>query len=120
MDSPVAADPSTVVDVEALERQTGGDVGLRREIVAMFLEDCPQRMEAMEAALAAGDTNALMASAHALKGSAAYLKAPAVRDGAAEIERLAREGRAADRAAAFEALRAAVAALLPELRKLTL
>ena len=45
------ADPAAVLDVAALERQTGGDAGLRDEIVRMFLEDCPQRV--------AGDAGAL-------------------------------------------------------------
>ena len=107
-----------ILDVGALERQTGGDTSLRAEIVQMFLEDCPQRLDDIGAAIAAGDLPGLSSSSHALKGSAAYLKATTVRECAAELERCAREGRIGDAAPGFERLRTAVEELLPELKKL--
>ena len=111
---------ANVLDVAALERQTGGDAGLRGELVQMFLEDCPQRVEAIGAAIGLADPAALASASHALKGSAAYLKAAAVRDCAADLERCGRDGRLPDAPAAFDRLRAAVDDLLPELRKLIL
>jgi len=114
----MGADPLTVLDVAALERQTGGDTSLRNEIVRMFLEDCPLRVDAIAASIAAADAAALASSSHTLKGSAAYLKAGTVRECAAELERCARDARLADAPAAFERLRAAVGDLLPELQKL--
>jgi len=114
----MAGDPLAILDVAALERQTGGDTSLRNEIVRMFLEDCPLRVEAIEASIASGDVAALASSSHMLKGSAAYLKAGTVRECAAELERCARDVRLADAQAAFDRLRAAVADLLPELQKL--
>jgi len=115
----VTADSTAILDVAALERQTGGDAGLRSEIVRMFLEDCPQRVDAIGGAIAAGDAAALASSSHALKGSAAYLKAAVVRDRAADLERCGRDGHLVDAPAVFDALRTAVADLLPELQKLT-
>src|SRR6516162_1976925 len=79
----------------------------------MFLEDCPLRVDAIGAALASGDTAALVSSAHTLKGSAAYLKASIVRHHAAEIERCAREGRTDDATAEFERLRVAAVNIPP-------
>jgi HPt (histidine-containing phosphotransfer) domain-containing protein len=114
----VSPDPTAILDLAALERQTGGDASLRREIVRMFLEDCPMRVDAIGAALASGDIPMLVSSAHTLKGSAAYLKASIVRDHAAEIERCAREGRTSEATAEFDRLRVAIGQLLPELRKL--
>jgi HPt (histidine-containing phosphotransfer) domain-containing protein len=114
----VSADSTAILDLAALERQTGGDVSLRREIVRMFLEDCPMRVDAIGAAIESGDTASLVSSAHTLKGSAAYLKASIVRSLAAEIEQCAREGRVAELAAAFDRLCAAIGELLPELQKL--
>ena len=113
------ADPLAILDVVALDRQTGGDAGLRCEIVRMFLEDCPQRVTAIGAAIAGGDAAALMASAHTLKGSAAYLKAATVRERAADLERCGREGTLDEAPVAFERLREAVGQLLPELQKLS-
>jgi HPt (histidine-containing phosphotransfer) domain-containing protein len=114
----MAADPLAILDVAALERQTGGDRSLRNELVRMFLEDCPLGVEAIAVSIAAGDAASLASSSHTLKGSAAYLKASTVRDCAAELERCARDARLADAPEAFDRLRAAVDDLLPELQKL--
>jgi len=108
-----------ILDVAALDRQTGGDAGLRAELVRMFLEDCPQRVDAIGAAISVADPAALASASHALKGSAAYLKAATVRECAADLEGCARDGSLADAPAAFDRLRAAVEDLLPELRKLS-
>ncbi len=115
----MAADPLVVLDVEALERQTGGDAELRAEIVRMFLEDCPQRVDAIDAAIVAGDLASLMSASHALKGSAAYLKAMIVRECAAALEHCAREGQLAEAAAGLGRLRVAVDDLIPQLEKLS-
>ena len=114
----MAGDPLAILDVAALERQTGGDTSLRNELVRMFLEDCPLRVEAIAVSIAAGDAAGLASSSHTLKGSASYLKAGTVRECAAELERCARDSRLADAAAAFDRLRVAVGDLLPELQKL--
>jgi HPt (histidine-containing phosphotransfer) domain-containing protein len=106
-----------VFDPAAFERQTGGDADLRAEIIQMFLEDCPMRVEEIRAAVAAGDAAALVSSAHALKGSAAYLSASIVRDRAADLERRGRERNLTDAPALVGHLNAAVAALLAVLHK---
>ena len=103
-------------DRAAFERQTGGDASLRAEIIQMFLEDCPIKVAEIRAAIAGGDAAALVASAHSLKGSAAYLSADIVRARAGDLERAGRD-RALDAAPALlTALEAAVDQLLPELR----
>jgi HPt (histidine-containing phosphotransfer) domain-containing protein len=105
-----------IFDPAAFERQTGGDAELRAEIIRMFLEDCPVRVQEIRAAVDRNDAPALVATAHALKGSAAYLSASIVRACAADLERAGRE-RNLDAARALVAdLDAAVAALIPELR----
>ena len=114
----MASDPTAILDVAALERQTGGDIALRGEVVRMFLEDCPQRVEAIGAAIDNGDAAALASSSHALKGSAGYLRAALVRDCASDLERCGRDERLGDAPAAFDRLREAVGELLPELQKL--
>ncbi len=105
-----------VFDPDAFERQTGGDAELRAEIIQMFLEDCPVRVQEIRAAVDRNDAPALVAAAHALKGSAAYLSASIVRACAADLEAAGRE-RKLDAARALVAdLDAAVAALIPELK----
>ena len=107
-----------VFDLATLDRQTGGDRDLQIEVVRMFLEDCPSRVEAIRAAVADGDAVRLRATAHALKGAAAYLSATFVVDAAAHLERIGREGRMAEAVAALEQLDASVKQLVPRLAAL--
>ena len=104
-----------VFDPGAFERQTGGDAGLRTEIIQMFLEDCPARVQDIRAAVDSGDAAALVSAAHALKGSAAYLSASIVRARAADLERAGRERNLDAARTLLPDLDAAVAQLLPEL-----
>jgi HPt (histidine-containing phosphotransfer) domain-containing protein len=57
-----------VFDRAAFAQQTGGDASLCAEIIQMFLEDCPVRVEEIRAAIDRRDAAALVSSAHALKG----------------------------------------------------
>ncbi len=114
----MSADPQAIFDLAAFDRQTGGDISLRNEITQMFLEDCPQRVAEIRDAVANGDAAALVAVAHSLKGSAAYMCVSIVRGHAGELERMGREGRLGEAPALVDALDAAVAEVLPELRKL--
>ena len=111
-------DPRAIFDAAAFERQTGGDASLRSEIIQMFLEDCPTRVAQIRAAVDAGNAAALVSSAHALKGSAAYLSASIVRARAADLERLGRDSNLTAARAALALLDAAVAQLLPELKNI--
>jgi HPt (histidine-containing phosphotransfer) domain-containing protein len=108
-------DAREIFDLAAFERQTGGNASLLAEIIQMFLEDCPVRVEEIRAAVASGDAAALVSSAHALKGSAAYLSASIVRGRAADLEYLGRDRNLADAPALLAQLDAAVAALIAEL-----
>ena len=112
----MADDRRDIFDPVAFERQTGGDAALRAEIIQMFLEDCPGRVDEIRAAVAAADARALISAAHALKGSAAYLSASTVRARAADLERLGRDGNVAAAPALFAQLETAVAHLLEELK----
>ena len=69
-----------------------GDEALLHELIDVFLEDAPQRLAAVRAALSARDAGALYKAAHALKGSAGNFGAPEVVGHAVKIEALAREG----------------------------
>jgi HPt (histidine-containing phosphotransfer) domain-containing protein len=106
-----------VFDLVAFERQTGGDARLRHEMIQMFLEDCPVRVAAVRAAVERRDAEALVESAHSLKGACAYLSAIAARDEASHLELIGRLGRLDDAEAALARLETAVAVLIPELRR---
>ena len=107
-----------IFDAAAFERQTGGDAALCAEIVQMFLEDCPMRAAEIRAAVEHEDATALVSSAHALKGSAAYLSASLVRGCAGDLESAGRDERFTDARAMLATLDAAVADLLEELKNI--
>lgn len=105
-----------VFDRARFDLQTGGDRDLQREVVRMFLEDCDARVQAIRAAVGDCDAGRLRSTAHALKGAAAYLSAPAVVEGAADLEGMGRDGTLDEAAAALERLEAAATELIAELR----
>ncbi|MDE2507341.1 MAG: response regulator, partial [Planctomycetota bacterium] len=110
-----------VFDRAALEDLTAGDFDLLREIVQLFLDDCPRMLAAIERDVRDGNLADLHQSAHEFKGSVANLAAPAAFDAARRLEEIARSG-VFDRAAAerawsdlardVDALRDALRALL--------
>ncbi len=68
-----------------------GDRELLLELIGVFLEDAPQRIQAVRRALADRDADAVYRAAHALKGSAGNFGAPEVVSRANRLEALARE-----------------------------
>jgi len=114
----VIDDTRPVFDSAAFDRNTDGDRDLRMEVVRMFLEECPVRLEAIRAAVLVGDATGLRSSAHALRGAASFLSATFVVDATAHLEAIGREGRLDEAVAGLERLDAAVAQLIPELRKI--
>ncbi len=66
-----AFDGGTRLDEVALLERVGGNRRLLREVVDLFLADCPQRMQDIQRAVDARDAAGLAAVAHMLKGSVA-------------------------------------------------
>ena len=69
---------SAVLDqdvVEELLSITDGDPDLLLDLIGMFLEDAPSKLETIQSSLASGDYETLAKSAHQLKGSAGNLGA---------------------------------------------
>lgn len=62
------------------------------EIVALFVSELPQRMAAMQAALAGNDIERLRTLAHQLKGAAGGYGFPKLGEAAALIDRGIKEG----------------------------
>ena len=109
-----------IFDRAIFDRQLGGDRVLGLQILQMFIEDCPGRVEAIKHAVEQGDASGLQTAAHTLKGSAGYLAAAFVTEAAVELERIGREGRLADAPSAVSRLEEAVAQLMPEIERATL
>jgi HPt (histidine-containing phosphotransfer) domain-containing protein len=84
--------PVPVLDRAFAEARVGGDAELLRELAALFLEEYPRLLEAIRAALAAGDARALERAAHGLKGSVANFGAPAAVAAALALEQAGKRG----------------------------
>ena len=63
-----------------------GDRGLFEELIGLFLDDYPLRLEEIEAALEQGDTKAIESAAHTLKGAAGSLGLRSISERAVQLE----------------------------------
>lgn len=107
-----------VFDRRQAAEATGGDDELLREIVAIFLEDCPRMIEEIAEAAHAGDADALRRAAHTLKGSVGVLGAKALAAAAKDVEDGARAGDVETATAAFERVEEEARRLVPVLEGL--
>jgi signal transduction histidine kinase/CheY-like chemotaxis protein/HPt (histidine-containing phosphotransfer) domain-containing protein len=99
------------IDAAGLLARVGGDHDLMREVVRLFLEDCPARLAEIRAAITDGDMDALRNAAHALKGAAGTLSAAGVVDAASVLERIGAEKRSEAADAAWKTLNTQAAQL---------
>ena len=70
-----------------------GDQELLAELVAVFLEDLPARLQALRVAVQTEDAQGTERAAHSLKGAMASLGGETARTLAYEIEQMGRAGR---------------------------
>jgi len=80
------------VDLAVAMRWLGGDRGLLSELVGIFVDDGPKRLQAIRVALTASDIQQLEHVAHSLKGSAAILGATRLQTAALALEDAAHAG----------------------------
>ena len=80
---------SGVLDRDEIQERVGGDMGLLRELIDVFLADCPRLWQNIRDALAQGDAHKLSRAAHTLKGSVGNFRRPQPREAAQRLELLA-------------------------------
>ncbi len=118
--SPVATaagePPATGVDLGALLARIHGNREAMGQLVQLMLDHLPARLDAIEAAVANGDAEALGSAAHSLKGSLSNFTTGPAWAVAAELERRARDGDLSDATSQATTLRRLVAAIQAELR----
>jgi two-component system, sensor histidine kinase and response regulator len=78
-------DQEVAFDQEELVARLSGDEKLARQLVAGFFTDAPAQLQALQELIASGDAKKIGLTAHALKGAAATVAAPALRDRCVEI-----------------------------------
>jgi CheY-like chemotaxis protein/HPt (histidine-containing phosphotransfer) domain-containing protein len=84
--------PERCFDREALLERLGNDGTLVPEIIGLFLEEMPNLLRDVRGALGERDASRLERLAHSIKGSAATIAAPALRDHAFELEKAVKGG----------------------------
>ncbi len=90
--------PSDLLDLTTLQNLVDlddGSHGLLAEMIVIFQDDTPRRLQDILSAAASGDAEELSRAAHALKGGAGALGARALRELASDLEALGRGGSAA-------------------------
>ncbi|HUF05844.1 MAG TPA: response regulator [Candidatus Binatia bacterium] len=110
-----AGRPATF-DEEALLRRVDGDAALMADIIRIFLDDCPARLAAIQAAVTSRDAEGLRTAAHALKGAAGNLSVLALFEAADVLERVGAESRMDAAAGAWRRLSAEASQAIDLLR----
>ncbi len=82
-----------VFDEDALLDRLFGDRALMAEVIALFVDDCPLRLAAIDQAVQGRNPEDLRTAAHALKGAAASLSALRLFEATAALERVGAESR---------------------------
>lgn len=97
-----------VFDPNALLATVDDNLNLVAELTQIFLEDGPEQLGRIRAAIGKRDALALERAAHTLKGSAVNFHAEPLKQAAFRLERMGRDGE-------FSASEAALAALETEM-----
>ena len=87
--------PSDLLDLPTLQNLVvldDGGHGLLGEMIAIFRDDTPRRIQDILQAITARDAETLSWASHALKGGSGALGAKALRTLASDLERLGRSG----------------------------
>ena len=101
-----------VVDLKMIDQLlelADGEDTILREIIEVFLEDAPARIEQMRATLSADDAQSLHEAAHTLKGSCSNLGLAVLQEACAELDKRARAGALDEAAVCLAAVEAAFA-----------
>jgi HPt (histidine-containing phosphotransfer) domain-containing protein len=80
------------VDFPAALGWVDGDQALLAELIGIFLEDCPRRLQELEQAASEGNAIGVRQSAHSLKGMVACFATRSAQRLAAEMEDLGKAG----------------------------
>ncbi len=100
-----------ILDLDALLESVGGDRELLDELAGTFAEEVPGWVTTLRTAVSSGDSQTVYRVAHGVNGAISYFKAPRVRQPAADLEAMGREGRLADASQALVRLEEGLRAL---------
>lgn len=84
--------PSHPFDMESLLKRWGNDRKFAEDLIAKFMARTPADVEKLREAVAAHNAAEVQRTAHGIKGAAGYVSADRLREFAAQLESMAREG----------------------------
>ncbi len=84
--------PEAIANLQALSEDDGGE--FLREILSIYLQDTPQRIAELHAAITSGDVPVFSRAAHTIKGSSSNVGAEQVRAVAEQLEHDSKAGAA--------------------------
>jgi PAS domain S-box-containing protein len=118
-DSPILVEAGDqLLDPAVALARVGGDQKLLGDLVRLFNRECPAWLADLRAAVAAGDADTVLRTAHSVKGSVGTFGARPAFDAAQRLEKMGREGDLSGAAAACDELEALLRRLLPALEVL--
>lgn len=106
------ASQTAVFDLEGALKRVRGKEPLLRELLSMLLQDLPQALAEIDAAVSNDDADQLERTAHRLRGAVSTICAEAVTEAARQIELLARSKALAEASPAIDNLHRHVADLV--------
>lgn len=119
-DQPVL-DPAALENLRALSPDDGG--AFMREVIEIFLQETPARLEQLDQAYAVGDADGITAIAHSIKGSCGNFGATRLASITLAVEQCGKRGDVTtartlgpEVVAAFAATRTALEKLVTELK----
>jgi len=115
-----APSPTETIDLPVLMDRMGGDGSLLKEIIGIFLAECPTYLDEINSAFTRWDPEALEKAAHRLKGAVANFAAAGAFEAAAELERIARSRDRDHATAAVENVRTEIERVCLRLESLSL
>jgi CheY-like chemotaxis protein/HPt (histidine-containing phosphotransfer) domain-containing protein len=116
---PEGTQGDSVIDHAALLAGVDGNRRLLRELVRLFLADCPPRLAEIKEAVRRGDAEALRRAAHTLKGSIGNFTAKKAFEVSQRLEIMGRDGDLESASDACVTLEFELTLLSEELRRLT-
>jgi len=110
-----ASESSGTFDPRSALGCVNGDADLLKEIVNLFLDDCPRMMNDLREAIVAQDAAGVKRLAHTLKNSLGYFHVQDAYDKAYQLETMGGEAQLSGALEAFERFAADIARLQPQL-----
>jgi CheY-like chemotaxis protein len=115
-EAPSSAAGDRTFDRRALLDRVAGDEELMEDVIRLFLDNCPQQLAAIRAAVEQRNPELVRTTAHALKGAAGNLGGNGLFEAASILERVGAESRLDAAEAAWRRLSAEAANLADALR----